>query len=83
MTLTPDFQDDSESGGDGGREEGKAGGARQGGKEVKSDKEKIKAATMTTPKKVTGIHLTVNAGCFQWQKHEVFLNNTLVYCIEK
>ena len=54
--------DDSESGGDGaGREEGKgkkgerAGrekGGKNGEKDVKSDKEKIKGATMTTPKKV-------------------------------
>ena len=55
--------DDSESGGDGaGREEGKgkkgerAGrekGGKNGEKDVKSDKEKIKGATMTTPKKVS------------------------------
>ena len=41
--------DDSESGGDGaGREKG----GKNGEKDVKSDKEKIKGATMTTPKKV-------------------------------
>ena len=75
MILTPAVQDDSESGGDGGREEGKAGGARQGGKEVKSDKEKIKAATMTTPKKVTGMKLTVNAGYFLNNKQFYFIEN--------
>ena len=52
--------DDSESGGDGGAgrdEKGKKAkkgekGAKNGEKDVKSDKEKIKGATMTTPKKV-------------------------------
>ena len=58
--------DDSESGGDGGvgrdekgkgkngekRGRGEKGGGKNGEKDVKSDKEKIKGATMTTPKKV-------------------------------
>ena len=42
--------DDSESGGDGGL--GKEKAAKKKGKEVKTDKEKVKGATMTTPKKV-------------------------------
>ena len=45
--------DDSESGGDAGKAEDAGKKTRKTSeKEVKSDKEKIKAATMTTPKKV-------------------------------